>query len=302
MAAYFFSSPIDIDIKLSDEEARKHVDMKSDKDKDKVVSCPVYYDGEGVGGTVSIRVRDGKKITHDGIKVEFVGTIELFYDRGHHHEFLSLSQELAAPGEMRQAQTFDFNFKAVEKQFESYIGINVKLRYFVRLTLTRRMGLPSSTLTKERDIWVHSFRMPPEANNSIKMEVGIEDCLHIEFEYNKSKYHLKDVIVGKIYFLLVRIKIKHMELSIIRREVNRLTTESIQRVRDDHEVRDYGRRTCTRRNHPHTPLPRRLRPHADLPGREQEVLDPLLPQPRPHRRGEPEILQAAGDHDLPDTR
>jgi hypothetical protein len=33
-----------------------------------------------------------------------------------------------------------------------------------------------------------------------------------------GRYHLKDVIVGKIYFLLVRIKIKHMELSIIRRE------------------------------------------------------------------------------------
>ena len=43
-------------------------------------------------------------------------------------------------------------------------------------------------------------------------------CLHIEFEYNKSKYHLKDVIVGKIYFLLVRIKIKHMEIAIIKRE------------------------------------------------------------------------------------
>ena len=27
----------------------------------------------------------------------------------------------------------------------------------------------------------------PEINNSIKMEVGIEECLHIEFEYNKSK-------------------------------------------------------------------------------------------------------------------
>ena len=53
---------------------------------------------------------------------------ELFYDRGHHHEFLSLSQELAAPGEMRQAQTYDFLFKNVEKQFESYQGINVKLR------------------------------------------------------------------------------------------------------------------------------------------------------------------------------
>lgn len=32
------------------------------------------------------------------------------------------------------------------------------------------------------------------------------------------RYHLKDVILGKIYFLLVRIKIKNMELEIRRRE------------------------------------------------------------------------------------
>ena len=35
------------------------------------------------------------------------------------------------------------------------------------------------------------------------MEVGIEDCLHIEFEYNRNKYHLKDVVLGEIFFLLV---------------------------------------------------------------------------------------------------
>lgn len=50
------------------------------------------------------------------------------------------------------------------------------------------------------------------------MEVGIEDCLHIEFEYDRQKYHLQDVVQGKIFFLLVRIKIKHMELAVIRRE------------------------------------------------------------------------------------
>ncbi|THH17977.1 hypothetical protein EW146_g2927 [Bondarzewia mesenterica] len=207
MATYFFASPVDVDIKLDGEDVRKKVDVKSEKDR--IASCPVYYDGDAVSGQVTVRVRDGKKMTHDGIKVEFVGNIELFYDRGHHQEFLSLSQELAAPGEMRQAQTFDFLFKNVEKQYESYQGINVKLRYFIRVTISRRMA----DVTKEKDLWVHSFRMPPDSNNSIKMEVGIEDCLHIEFEY-----HLKDVIVGKIYFLLVRIKIKHMELSIIRRE------------------------------------------------------------------------------------
>ena len=138
---------------------------------------------------------------HDGIKIDFVGSIgtqsalvletlaeiyrlELFYDRGNHYEFLALSQELAAPAELKAAQTFDFEFKNVEKAYESYHGINVKLRYYVRLTVSRRIA----DVIKEKDIWVHSYRMPPESNSSIKMEVGIEDCLHIEFEYNKSRF------------------------------------------------------------------------------------------------------------------
>lgn len=35
---------------------------------------------------------------------------------------------------------------------------------------------------------------------------------------NIWRYHLKDAILGKIYFLLVRVKIKNMELEIRRRE------------------------------------------------------------------------------------
>ncbi|KAJ9099120.1 Vacuolar protein sorting-associated protein 26B [Naganishia friedmannii] len=229
----FGSTPVEVDIKLTNEEARRQVELKPsssiantavaasnggvvtvDKTGEKKELCPVYYDAESVGGVVGVRVKDGKKLVHEGIRLELVGAIEMFYDRGKDYEFLSMSQELAAPGEMRQAQSFEFNFKNVEKQYESYSGINVKLRYFLRVTVARRMG----DVVKEREIWVHSYRMPPDANMAIKMEVGIEDCLHIEFEYNKAKYHLKDVIVGKIYFLLVRIKIKHMELSIIRRE------------------------------------------------------------------------------------
>lgn len=83
------------------------------------------------------------------------------------------------------------------------------------------------------DLIVHTLASYPDNDSNIKMEVGIEDCLHIEFEYNRSRlynrsfynknliffrYHLKDVIVGKIYFLLVRIKIKYMEIAILKRE------------------------------------------------------------------------------------
>ena len=51
----------------------------------------------------------------------------------------------------------------------------------------RRIG----EVTKERDFWVHSYHMPPKTNTSEKMEVGIEDCLHIEFQFNKPKSVLK---------------------------------------------------------------------------------------------------------------
>ena len=62
-------------------------------------------------------------------------------------------------------------------------GLWLTVRYFIRVTLARRIG----EVVKEKEIWVHSYRMPPDSNTSIKMEVGIEDCLHIEFEYNKAK-------------------------------------------------------------------------------------------------------------------
>jgi len=85
------------------------------------------------------------------------------------------------------------------------------------LKVTIARSFPSN-IEHEQEVWVINYGESPEMNQSIKMEVGIEDCLHIEFEYGRSKYHLKDVIVGKIFFLLVRIKIKYMEIALIKRE------------------------------------------------------------------------------------
>jgi vacuolar protein sorting-associated protein 26 len=72
--------------------------------------------------------KPGSKLEHQGIKIEFVGQIELYYDRGNHHEFTSLVKELARPGELIQNTLYSFEFLNVEKPFESYTGSNVRLR------------------------------------------------------------------------------------------------------------------------------------------------------------------------------
>jgi len=115
-----------------------------------------------------------------------------------------------------QSKGYKFTFENVDRAHESYFGINVSLHYFIRVTVQKSLNVSSTT--KQVEFFQRIFQQPPENTGNIKMEVGIEDCLHIEFEYNKSKYHLKDVIIGKIYFLVVRLKIKSMNISLIKRE------------------------------------------------------------------------------------
>mmetsp|Transcript_39276 Transcript_39276/g.54566 ORF Transcript_39276/g.54566 Transcript_39276/m.54566 type:complete len:299 (-) Transcript_39276:142-1038(-) len=170
---------------------------------------------ETVSGQVRVTPPPGKKMEHQGIKIELLGQIEMFVDRGSFYDFISLVRELEPPGDLSVPRIYPFEFNRVEMLHESYHGINVRLRYLLRVTISKNYA---SNHIKDFKFWVRNLNDVSPINNSIKMEVGIEDCLHIEFEYQKSKYHMKDVVLGKIFFLLVRIKIKHMEVEIRRRE------------------------------------------------------------------------------------
>lgn len=71
--SYFFSTPVDIDIVLEDSDDRETVDVRLDKNRREKV--PLYSDGESVKGAVTVRPKDGKRLEHTGIKLQFIGTI-----------------------------------------------------------------------------------------------------------------------------------------------------------------------------------------------------------------------------------
>lgn len=274
----FFKSPIDIEVLFDGEESRKHVEIanaagsgsKSLKDR-----LPLYEDGETVSGMVTLRVKEGKRVEHLGVKVAVIGSIDMIKTNGGGgtggsgkrmstssvsvsdarkmpvEQFICLSYDLCPPGEVQHAQSFPFMFKDLAKRYESYRGKNVDVSYYVKVTVARR----STDISKAKKFWVYLYNdvskpatiinssetQPAEdtseedgatqvTNNKpqvgplrkepkpVKLDIGIENCLHIEFEFSKSQYSLKEVIVGRIYFLLSRLKIKHMELSLITRE------------------------------------------------------------------------------------
>lgn len=139
---------------------------------------------------------------------------DLYYDRGNPQEFCHDVISLEPAGTLTGVQKYTFSIPAGSRAHESYNGINVRTRYFVTAAVQRGV----STLSKEQEVLVQCLAVEPAENPPINMEVGIEDCLHIEFTYDREAYHLSDVVTGRINFLLVRIKIKHMEVTIIRRE------------------------------------------------------------------------------------
>jgi vacuolar protein sorting-associated protein 26 len=180
-------------------------------------TLPVFSNKDSIVGDVKATPIPGKRADHQGIRVQLIGQIELAAERGHPHDFVSLARDLSPPGELTSQQLLPFEFNSVEMEHDSYRGLQVRLRYLLRVTISRPYG---ASVVRDFPFWVRNHRQPePQASlPPVKMEVGIEDCLHIEFEYSKGKYHLSDTVVGKIYFLLVRIRLKHMEIEIRRRE------------------------------------------------------------------------------------
>lgn len=209
-------SPCSLVLVLDGADERSTAVIYSPTSHTRVEELPLFKETETVSGKVVVSVKKGKSLQHMGIRIEFIGAIEMLYDRESSQEFTSLVRELEEPGVLVGTKQYPFAFTQVEKAYDTYNGVNVRLRYFLRVTIERPPYVPN--IVKEYDMAVAHFQQEPQVNNSIRMEVGIEDSLHIEFEYKKSKLHLSDVVLGKVYFLQVRIKIKRMELEIKRKE------------------------------------------------------------------------------------
>jgi vacuolar protein sorting-associated protein 26 len=135
---------------------------------------------------------------------------------------LQVDRTLADKGDLTAPTDFTFNFSSFDRTFESYYGNNIKLRYFIRVTIDRA-GLSSNIVSRtrltplavaaasrclttaqvhEQDFMVQRVEALPEQNPPIKMEVGIEDCLHICFNYDRSRLYERPPLTSTPHFCI----------------------------------------------------------------------------------------------------
>ncbi len=173
-------------------------------------------------GKIVIRVKHGKSLQHNGIDVSFVNAIENEFDKSCNMILNSAGFSLDATNPMDQnnmpivgGSVIPFEFY-LPITYESYVGKKVKLIYFVECSIKRTLN---TITTKELvPVFPEVFLRPLPPSRPIHLEVGIEDVLHLELSCKKNSFHLDDCIVGLLSFILVRIKIKTIELQILKKE------------------------------------------------------------------------------------
>lgn len=89
---------------------------------------------------------------------------DLHFERGNNVRFLSVVRELESVGQLDKGKTYPFEFTS-EKPFETYSGINVRLRYFVRVTITRAYN---NNYVKEQDFSVENAQPASTVMTEIK--------------------------------------------------------------------------------------------------------------------------------------
>lgn len=184
-----------------------------------ITQLPTLQDMENVTGKVIIHLHGGKRIEHKGIKIELLGSIQGTKDVKDVLKFISLTQDLESPGMlMNDVTTYNFSFNHVQKSYETYRGLVKSVKYFLKLTIDTTL----KSLVYEQEFAVVNpvdKSVLSVENKPIKLEVGIDEWLHLIFEMEARNYGLKDICRGKVTFKRANIKLKSMEIQIIKKEV-----------------------------------------------------------------------------------
>lgn len=179
---------------------------------------PVVNKSNNVAGTVTVVMPSNlSSFDYEHINIFLVGQLycpSLGSDQVFVSKVVSLESGV---GVLTATKSYPFSFEDVDLCHESFYGTLVEIRYFLRAEI-RRKSLVSKTLQAETEFYVRN-PTPAVVSRTLKMQVGVESCLHIDFEYSTGNLHVEGLLEGTIKFVMNLLKLKSAQIQVLRREV-----------------------------------------------------------------------------------
>lgn len=207
------------------EENRITIDDPYDRTSERM---HLFNAEQPIEGWVQLRPKGSYK--HNGVTIELTGFVTTLTDREDRIEFMRAEKKFE-PVTLSMPTNLEFAFPE-EKIYESYRGINAKVSYVIKVTVARTV----KNATMSEELWVSKvdnklsaelpdtslqrsyFRETEFGPNSVSMEVGVDNVLHIEFKYDKRHFHMRERVLGMVTFKVMDLDLQYGEVGIVRKE------------------------------------------------------------------------------------
>ena len=193
------------------------IDLPGDKElmnniKSFAPPLPAYDRNDTLVGHVTISPPNGRVVSHRAINIVLFG--EFRTDKNKMlSRFFQKTQCLMAPGDLSKEIDVDFAFQNMNLPTNTYYGTTINIVFGIEARVVHRI---SDFVVEQQFIALTYDRYP--LKTVIHNEIGMKNILHIEFVFPKQAYDAREVVIGKAFFILVKLRIVEIKMLLYQNE------------------------------------------------------------------------------------
>ena len=209
-------------------------------DENTNTTTPIFSYNDDVSVKITINPKNiSNNFEHLGIIIYLKGDFENLQNNRNIITFLNNKKILLNAGYLTNSISLTSNFTNNNFLIESYNGNNFNINYYIEIKIIRKF---LGTEKKYKKIFfIKNINKPPIINGNIRLEIGVSNKLHMEYELFESKFHLNDVITGKIFIVDINTLVNYIELNLIKKETVYYEIEGLNKKQQKSENIIVGR-------------------------------------------------------------
>lgn len=195
----------------------------------------IYLHDDKITGTIDINLNGARSLTYESIYISVVGQNRNKSD-GSLTTFYKRTKQIAESGTLTKDATIKFELRPLDYEVPSFYGTHFDSRYLVQASIKTKQ----QEVNDDVPIYVLFAEAKPDSIVLLKAEVGIQNVLHVEFVIQNPSFAVDDCIIGKVNFLIVKIRIVKVYIQIKRLESfnNGIVTFKQDTIICQHEILD----------------------------------------------------------------
>ena len=209
-------------------------------DENTNTTTPIFSYNDDVSVKITINPKNvSNNFEHLGIIIYLKGDFENLQNNRNIITFLNNKKILLNAGDLTKSISLTSNFTNNNFLIESYNGNNFNINYYIEIKIIRKF---LGTEKKYKKIFfIKNLNKAPIINGNIRLEIGVSNKLHMEYELFESKFHLNDVITGKIFIVDINTLVNYIELNLIKKETVYCEIEGLNKKQQKFENIIVGR-------------------------------------------------------------